>query len=115
MTHQNRKASTSSETHLDFGYMKHKQGDFDGAIAAYTKAIKLDPTLVNAYVLRGLIYQHMEQYNAAIADYDEVIRLKPDDAMVYSNRGLAKDKLGQHTAAIADYNEAINLEPELSC
>ena len=55
-----------------------------------TKAIKLDPALVNAYVLRGLIYQHMEQYNAAIADYDEVIQLNPDHAKVYSNRDLQK-------------------------
>jgi tetratricopeptide (TPR) repeat protein len=47
------------------------KGEYDLAIACYSEAIKLDPTLANAYHMRGNAYFHKSNYDRAIANYDE--------------------------------------------
>ena len=102
----------SAETYFIWGYAKHESGNYNGAIADYTHAIRLKPDSAGFYALQGLAKQQLEQYPEAIADYDKAIRLKPSYAEVYGNRGLAKYRLGQHFAAIADYDKAIQLKPD---
>ncbi|RKU15827.1 hypothetical protein C6501_06610 [Candidatus Poribacteria bacterium] len=106
------KQSISAETYFLWAYTKHKLGDYKGAIADYTHAIRLKPDAANAYVNRGVAKADLEQYFAAIADFDIAIRLKPDDAEAYVNRGIAKLKTGDHVGAIADYTMAIRLKPD---
>ena len=104
--------SISAETHLYRGNDKYKSGDYEGAIADYTQAIRLKPDYADAYNNRGIAKDDLGQYLAAIADYDTAIRLKPDYADTYNNRGIVKARLGQHLDAIADYNTAIRLKSD---
>ena len=104
--------SIPSETYFFWGYTKHELGDYNGAIADYTTAIRLKPDYAGIYALRGLAKQQLEQYRAAIADYDKAIQLKPDYVEAYNNRGLSKYHLDQVLAAIADYDKAIQLKPD---
>ena len=103
--------SISAETYLDRGNDKYESGDYKGAIADYTQAIRLKPNYAEAYYKRGIAKDDLGQYLAAIADYDTAIRLKADYAVTYLNRGTAKDALGQYAAAIADFDTAIRLKP----
>ena len=43
----------SSFQHLNRGLIKEKEGDFEGAIIDYTKAIEVDPNNAQAYFNRG--------------------------------------------------------------
>ena len=104
--------SISAETYFLWAYTKHKLGDYVGAIADYTIAIRLKPDAANAYYNRGLAKSNLGQYFAAIADYTQTIKLKPDLVEAYVNRGAAKAELGQHFAAISDFDIAIRLEPD---
>ena len=106
------KQSISAETYFLWGNAKFDLEDYVGAIADYTKAIRLQPDDADAYYNRGLAKAKLEQHFAAIADYAMAIVLKPDDADAYNNRGIAKGRLGQHFAAIADYDTAIRLKPD---
>ena len=106
--------SISAETYFLWAYTKHKLGDYVGAIADYTIAIRLKPDAANAYYNRGLAKSNLGQYFAAIADYIQTIKLKPDLVEAYVNRGAAKAELGQHFAAISDYDKAIHLKPNLA-
>ena len=105
-------SSISAETYFQWGNVKYDLGNYAGAIADYTKVIRLQPDFTKAYINRGVVKDNLGQHFDAIADYDTAIRLQPDDANAYINRGLAKHKLGQHFAAIADYNKAIQLKPD---
>ena len=87
--------SISAETYFIRGYEKAKLGDYKGAIADYTQAIRLKPDSTNSYLNRGNAKANLGKYKAAIADYDAVIHLKPDYADAYYNRGNAKRFLGQ--------------------
>jgi len=91
------------------------KGQYDKAIADYTKAIELNPRDAKAYNNRGNAYGNKGQYDQAIADYTKAIELNPRDATTYYNRGMSygKDK-GQHDQAIADYTKAIELNPRFA-
>ena len=104
--------SISTETYYNWGNKKSDLGDYAGAIADYTQAIRLRPDLAPAYYNRGSAKAALGRYIAAIADYTETIRLKPDHTSAYYNRGIAKRKLEQYDAAIADYTETIRLKPD---
>ena len=82
------------------------------AIAAYQKALDLDPNYAVAYNNRGLTYRDLGQHQAALADFGRAIDLNLDSAAAYNNRGTTYSALGQHEAALADYGRAIDLNPD---
>ncbi len=106
------KQFVSADTYVLWGNAKYDLGDYAGAIADYTMAIRLKPDYAMAYNNRGNVRAALGQHFAAITDYDTAIRLKPDYADAYNNRGLTKAALGQHFAAITDYDTAIRLKPD---
>ena len=59
------------------GLIHNERGEYHEAIAAFTRAIELDPTFALAYSNRGRAYIELEQYEEAIADYDKAIELDP--------------------------------------
>ena len=110
---QSLRHSTSAGTYYIRGNEKVKLGDYNGAIADYTRAIRRKSDYARAYLNRGAAKADLGQHKAAITDYDTSIRLKPDYASAYLNRGIAKAKLGQHEAAIADYDAAVHFKNDL--
>ena len=53
------------------GEEKYKKGDYQGAIAAYTQAIVLNPNYSEAYNGRGNARYRLADYKAAVADFNE--------------------------------------------
>jgi tetratricopeptide (TPR) repeat protein len=53
------------------------EAHYTGAIAAYTRAIALDPTNAVCYANRAAAHIKTEQYGSAIADAGEAIKLNP--------------------------------------
>ena len=99
-------------TKKSFGNAKVNKGNYKGAIAAYSKAIDLNPDLADVYNDRGAAKETLDDFEGAIADYDNAIRFVPEYATAYNNRGIAKDNLGNYNGAIEDYDMAIQLDPE---
>lgn len=94
--------------------------NIQGALADYTKAIKLYPddlspplTLRNAYKTRSLLRSDLDDNLGAVADATEAIKLALDDAEAYTNRGWAYFSQSEYELAIADYSRAIELAPNV--
>ena len=83
---------------------------YDNAIADFTEAIRLDPSLVSAYANRAAAWNNKGNYQNAVADCAEAIRLNPNFSAAYNNRAFSWNKLGEYDKAIADCNEAIRLD-----
>lgn len=87
-----------------------KNGNHDQAIAEYTQAIELDPTLAAFYYNRGLAYEYKEDFENAISDFSQVIRMNSKDGGAYFERGYNYSMKGDFNLAIADYTQVIQLD-----
>ncbi len=88
------------------GIIKWKGGDYQGAIADYSKAIELNSQDAFAYNLRGLVKYKLQDYQGAISDYSSAIEINPQRAHSYANRGVAKGVAGDLVGACADWRKA---------
>ena len=59
------------------GILLRDKGDVDGAIAAYTEAIRLNPQNAQPYSDRGRAYLRKGESDKAIADCNQAIQLDP--------------------------------------
>ena len=69
-----------------------QKGEFDKAIADYTKAIRLDPEVATMLTPIAACLPTEGPPDTAIADYTEAIRINPKDDWAYNNRGNAYRK-----------------------
>src|SRR6516225_8168853 len=90
-------------------YLRH--GDYDRAIALFSKAASTDPNS-DTFYNRGLAYAQKGDYDRAIADYNEAIRLDPKNAVTFCNRGFAKRQINDRSAN-ADIAKATQLDPSV--
>jgi tetratricopeptide (TPR) repeat protein len=89
-----------------------KKGEYDQAIADYTKAIKKWGGKDYLYYNRSLSYKGKKDYDKAILDLTEALRLNPQYVEAYSARADAYDKKADYVKALADYDRAIRLKPD---
>ena len=91
-----------------------KKKDYDRAVADCNQAIRLDPNLVAAYLVRGRAWSLKKEYDRAIADYDQAIKLDPANSVAYCNRGVAWHHKKEYDRAIADCDQAILLNADFA-
>ncbi|OLP17837.1 hypothetical protein BST81_12285 [Leptolyngbya sp. 'hensonii'] len=65
----------SAENLLKEGDVRAEQGDYIGAVAAYTQALRLNPDYAKAYGNRGLVHTHIGERRSAIQDYRKAAEL----------------------------------------
>jgi tetratricopeptide (TPR) repeat protein len=87
------------------------EGDYDRAIALFTRAIELDPSDVFAYDERGWTKLAKGDHKEAVPDFTRAIELDPTWHWAYGGRGQAQRLEGYHDGAILDFTRAIELEP----
>jgi tetratricopeptide (TPR) repeat protein len=100
------------EAYKNRGYAYDAKGDFDRAIADFTKAIEINPKDADAYKNRGYAYDAKGDFDRAIADFTKAIEINPKDADAYNNRGSVYETKGDFDRAIADFMKAIEIDPK---
>jgi tetratricopeptide (TPR) repeat protein len=93
-------------------------GQYEQAVAAFTRSIERSPGDYEAYVSRGCSYDMLGEVDKALADFDKAVELtrdsKPDLAEVYYNRGATYHQDGKLAEALADYREVLRLDSEVA-
>ena len=74
-----RKPKTAEE-YVNRGAILSIGGFWDGALANFDEAVRLEPNNASTWHSRGIAWKEKEQLDKAITDFDEAIRLNPDDA-----------------------------------
>lgn len=101
----------SDEFALRAGEIKSKEGNLEGALDDFNRALKLRPQQANIYHKRGEVYRKMGRMDEAITDFDKAIALNPEQSDFWISRGSAYSDLQQHTNAIEDLRHAVDLDP----
>lgn len=86
-------------------------GDQALIMADVSKAIELDPKLMEAYAFRALGYNRAMQYDKAIADLTAAIAIAPDRWGLYSLRAMVESQKKDTKAALADFKAALERNP----
>lgn len=84
--------------------------DLNQQIKLYDQVLALEPKNLDAYFLRGLAKNDLDDFHGAIVDYSKVILSKPD-ADSYFNRGNSRYSLGDFESAKDDFLNAYKLDP----
>ncbi len=105
---------TPAAVQYRYGLALEARGNLEGALAAFTAAIRIDPHLVEAYADRGKALLVKGELSRAMMDFDRAVQMRPRCAESYNNRGIARIRVGDIQGAMADFNRAVELKPNLA-
>ena len=96
----------------------YQQGQYEGAIHHYTRAIRLGQASPLTHFLRGNSYSADGKHAEALKDYDDAVNqdaelLPSTRSALYFNRGNSNAELGNCNGAILNYTKAIDIEPDV--
>ncbi|MBN3939407.1 serine protease, partial [Nostoc sp. NMS9] len=95
----------------NLGDALYDQKKLDAAVAAYEKAIQLNPNYADAYYNLGNALSEQKKLDAAVTAYQKAIQLNPNDAKAYYNLGIALTQQKKLDAAVAVLQKVIQLNP----
>lgn len=100
----------TAEELAERGFGKCKDGDEQGALEDFNKAIELAPNYAHAFKGRGDAH-FVNNPKEAIEDYSKAIELDPSYVTAYFNRGLLFSNLFDEKSALEDFSKVISLDP----
>jgi Flp pilus assembly protein TadD len=87
------------------------QGNYEQAIAVYSKAIEINPQRAHGYIHRGMARFQIGDRNGAIEDFSSAIDIEPNNDNAYCSRGIALQDVDFETASV-DFARAIEINPD---
>ena len=82
------------------------------SITLWSDVLSKYPSVMEAYINRGMAYSQAGEYNQAMSDFACAITLRPDCSDAYNNRGSVYKKLGVYDKAIEDFNHALRIKSD---
>jgi tetratricopeptide (TPR) repeat protein len=89
-----------------------QQGEFEQAIAEYTRVLEVSSRDPESYFGRGWSYHRAGNISRAVDDYTEAVRLRPHWSDVYKMRAHARFAQGSPELAVADLRRAFEYAPK---
>ncbi|MCL6462756.1 MAG: hypothetical protein I4O51_12925 [Flavobacterium micromati] len=96
--------------YLQNGITKHNSKDFDGAIEDYSRAIKEDGNLRDAFYNRGVCEQALKDNKSAKKDFDKTIKIDSEFAKAYYSRASLLVSDGKYEESLSDLDKVIELD-----
>ncbi|MEP0821642.1 MAG: tetratricopeptide repeat protein [Ignavibacterium sp.] len=99
---------------LAHAYISAEEGDHEGAVALYSKAILMRPSAWQAYQRFGSYCLNLDETDKAIAQFEAYVRLRPDTSASYEHLASAFVRKRMYDRAIETYLKAYEADPALS-
>jgi tetratricopeptide (TPR) repeat protein len=105
------KTEAESTSFYNTGIAKLKNLNFQGAIADFSEAIRLNPKNSKAYCSRAIAKINLSDFDGAKSDCTVAIELDPIFVLAFNSRGSANLRQGEIREAISDFSEGIRIDP----
>ena len=100
-------------TLVNRGVLKMRRLKWADATRDFDEAIRIRPSLGEAYVNRGAVAIGEHRYAESLPDLNKGLQLGVEEpAKVYYNRALAYEGLDDEKSAYFDYQKAVELSPD---
>jgi serine/threonine protein kinase/tetratricopeptide (TPR) repeat protein len=100
--------------HVECGGIRHSQGRYAEAVAAYDAALRLAPEHALAHHLRGEALLKLDRPREAEQAFGQSLKHKPGYGPALRARGEARVRLGDFARAVEDYTQALGLKRDAS-
>ena len=104
--------NAQAQRHYFYANQCYAQDRMTHALAAYDRAVALNPQFANAYNNRGNTLLALDQAQAALESYDRALAIDPDFLDPLTNRGLALQKLGRTQEVMQSLERVIARTPQ---
>lgn len=102
----------SADAWFDVGFCADRdRASFPTAIAAYKRALEIDPEHVPSLINLGNVYYEMSHFDLAQDAYQRACAIDPSNPRTHFNLGNASDELGDLLGALRAYRAALVLWP----
>ena len=94
------------------GVVFARRGEYQSALAEFTRAVRRDPTCADAFHNRALVYTAIGNIGSAASDFGKVVEIRPDFVEGYLHQGRLHAEMNAHDQAIADFTKAIAVDSQ---
>jgi Flp pilus assembly protein TadD len=102
----------SAESHNNLGVALHQDGDLDGAVSEFHKAVSADPKFADGLKNLGQALRDKGDYAAAVQAYRQLVALQPDSAPAHAILGYTLRWNDQLKEAVEELQAAIRINPK---
>jgi formylglycine-generating enzyme required for sulfatase activity/Tfp pilus assembly protein PilF len=78
----------------------------------FTRALELDPTMIDALLYRGFFRQGIGETEQSLADFNKAIELDPANAGTYNMMGIVLSDAEYYLQALKVFNRVAELDPD---
>ncbi len=105
------KSPGKARPNFNFGLASAEKGDYQGALALFTRTIEIENDHMLAYFNRGNIRMRTKDYEGAVEDLRIYINNNPDHTEAYDILGKSLWHAGDLKSAITAFSKAIQNNP----
>lgn len=102
------------EANASLGWLRQQKNDFEGAEAAYQRALQLNPSYTTTYHWYGNLLRRVGRSEEALAQHIRGVELDPVSAGMNLHVGNDLESLGRFDEALDQYRKTIEIEPSFS-
>jgi Flp pilus assembly protein TadD len=103
---------SAAQPRIDLGRALMRNGDFDGADAAFRQALAIAPGNVDGQVGLAQVLLARQQNAEALAAFGAILEQHPKNIKALNGAGIALDAVGRHGEAQERYNRALAVAPD---
>ncbi|MCC3584501.1 tetratricopeptide repeat protein [Microcoleus sp. PH2017_30_WIL_O_A] len=99
------------QARINYGFLKHENGELDAAIPHYQEALALAPNIPQTAYNLAKIFEEQGKVEQAIAHYEQALAAEADFVPALINLAVALQEKGELLRALDLYRRALEIQP----